>query len=132
MKAALVELLTVYIVMLLLFQPVLHDIYSTRARAVEMVLDAGIQQAAASDNGRFTPEIIESMVGTLEQTFLLDRSGIRFEGTTALTPRGEYIEGKLAVTSTPRWLFRRMFGAIDRDPPDIVRYAKQMSEAPVR
>ncbi|UUZ83453.1 hypothetical protein LJK88_06105 [Paenibacillus sp. P26] len=80
MKAALVEMLTVYILMLLLFQPVLHDIYSTRARAVEMVLDSGVQQAASSDYGRFTPEIIESMVNTLEQTFLLDRRDIRFEG----------------------------------------------------
>ncbi|UUZ83454.1 hypothetical protein LJK88_06110 [Paenibacillus sp. P26] len=53
-------------------------------------------------------------------------------GTTELTPRGEYIEGTLAVRSTPRWLFRQMFGAPDREPPEIVRYAKQMSEAPVR
>lgn len=132
MKAALVEMLTVYILMLLLFQPVLHDIYSTRARAVEMVLDAAIEEAAASDNGRFTPDIIDGMTDTLVQTFFLDRSDIRFEGTTAVTPRGDYIEGTLSVKSTPRWLFRSMFGAEDREPPEIVRYARQMSEAAVR
>lgn len=132
MKTALVEMLTVYILMLLLFQPVLHDIYSTRANAVEMVLDSAIQKAASSDNGRFTPEIIDEMRSTLVHTFLLDESDIRFNGTTGLTPRGEYIEGTLAVKSTPRWLFRSMFGSADREPPEIVRYAKQMSEAWVR
>ncbi|WP_282939802.1 hypothetical protein [Paenibacillus sp. RC67] len=132
MKAALVEMLTVYILMLLLFQPILHDIYSTRANAVEMVLDSAIQKAANADNGRFTSEIIDEMRGTLVHTFLLDANDIRFTGTTELTPRGEYIEGKLSVKSTPRWLFRSMFGSVDRDPPEIVRYAKQMSEALVR
>lgn len=132
MKTALVEMLTVYILMLLLFQPILHDIYSTRANAVEMVLDSAIQKAANSDNGRFTPEIIGEMRNTLVTTFLLDESDIRFIGTTELTPRGEYIEGALYVKSTPRWLFRTMFGSPDRDPPEIARYAKQMSEAWVR
>lgn len=132
MKAALVEMLTVYILLLLLFQPVLHDIYSTRANAVEMVLDSAIQKAASSDHGRFTPEIVEEMHRTLEHTFLLDSGDIRFSGTTTLTPRGEYIEGTLSVKSTPRWLFRELFGSPDREPPEIVRYARQMSEAPVR
>jgi len=132
MKTALVEMLTVYILMLLLFQPILHDIYSTRANAVEMVLDSAIQKAANSDNGRFTPEIIGEMRNTLVTTFLLDESDIRFIGTTELTSRGEYIEGALYVKSTPRWLFRTMFGSPDRDPPEITRYAKQMSEAWVR
>ncbi|WP_248928316.1 hypothetical protein [Paenibacillus hamazuiensis] len=132
MKAALVEMLTVYSLLLFLFQPVLHDIYSTRANAVEMVLDSAIQKAANAENGRFTPEIIDGMKETLAHTFLIDPAGIAFEGTTVLTPRGEYIEGKLTVVSTPRWLFRNMFGAADRDSGTIVRYAKQMSEAPVR
>jgi hypothetical protein len=132
MKSALVEMLTVYILMLLLFQPVLHDIYSTRANAVEMVLDSAIQKAASSDYGRFTPEIVAEMRQTLEHTFLLDAADIHFHGTTTLTPRGDYIEGTLTVRSTPRWLFRELFGSPDREPPDIVRYAKQMSEAPVR
>ncbi|WP_207953182.1 hypothetical protein [Paenibacillus agricola] len=132
MKAALVEMLSVYVLLLLLFQPILHDIYSTRANAVEMVLDSAIQKAANADNGRFTPEIIDEMRYTLEHTFLLDSSDIGFTGTTVLTPRGEYIEGKLFVKSTPRWLFHNMFGSADREPPQIVRYAKQMSEAMVR
>ncbi|TBL80605.1 hypothetical protein [Paenibacillus thalictri] len=132
MKAALVEMLTVYTLLLFLFQPVLHDIYSTRANAVEMVLDSAIQRAANAENGRFTPELVQEMRETLIHTFLIDSGDISFVGTTALTPRGEYIEGKLIVKSTPRWLFRRMFGAADNDPGVIVRYAKQMSEAPVR
>ncbi|MCR8635843.1 hypothetical protein [Paenibacillus radicis (ex Xue et al. 2023)] len=132
MKTALVEMLTVYILLLLLFQPVLHDIYSTRANAVEMVLDSAIQKAANADNGHFTPEIIAQMRNTLEHTFLLDGNDIRFIGTTELTPRGEYIEGTLSVKSTPRWLLRTLFGSVDREPPEIVRYAKQMSEAIVR
>ncbi|MFD0681749.1 MULTISPECIES: hypothetical protein [unclassified Paenibacillus] len=132
MKTALVEMLTVYILLLLLFQPVLHDIYSTRANAVEMVLDSAIQKAANADNGHFTPEIIAQMRNTLEHTFLLDGNDIRFTGTTELTPRGEYIEGTLSVKSTPRWLLRTLFGSVDREPPEIVRYAKQMSEAIVR
>lgn len=132
MKAALVEMLTAYFLMLLLFQPVLHDIYSTRANAVEIVLDSAIQKASNADNGRFTPEIIDEMRSTLENTFLLDSSDIRFVGTTELTPRGQYIEGTLSVKSTPRWLFRNSFGSPDQDPPRISRYAKQMSEAIVR
>ncbi|MFH5181491.1 hypothetical protein ACHHV8_01915 [Paenibacillus sp. TAB 01] len=132
MKAALVEMLTVYFLMLLLFQPVLHDIYSTRANAVEMVLDSAIQKASNADNGRFTPEIIDEMHSTLENTFLLDASDIRFNGTTELTPRGQYIEGTLSVKSTPRWLFKNLFGSSGEEPPQISRYAKQMSEALVR
>jgi hypothetical protein len=132
LKAALVEMLSVYVLMLYLFQPTMHDIYTTRAHAVEMVLDSGIQKAASEDYGCFTPEIIQGMSDTLVQTFLLDPSTITFTGTTILTPRGEYIEGKLAVKSTPRWLFDRMFGAPDQDSKLIVRYAKQMSEALVR
>ncbi|OXM83954.1 hypothetical protein [Paenibacillus rigui] len=127
-----VEMLTVYFLLLLLFQPVLHDIYSTRANAVEMVLDSAIQKASNADNGRFTPEIIDEMQNTLESTFLLDGSDIRFEGTTELTPRGQYIEGRLSVKSTPRWLYSSMFGSPDPEPAQISRYAKQMSEALVR
>ncbi|WP_019536604.1 hypothetical protein [Paenibacillus ginsengihumi] len=132
MKTALTEMLTVYILMLLLFQPVLHDIYAARARAVEMVLDSAIQKAAASDNGRFTPEIVAEMRSVLRDTFRLDDSSVRFAGTTELTPRGEYIEATLTVQSPPRWLFRQLFGEGEGGPRDIVRYARQMSEAPVR
>lgn len=132
MKAALVEMMTVYILMLLLFQPILHDVYAARARAVELVLDSGIEKAAAAENGRFTPDIINEMKETLESVFLLDASGIHFTGTTTLTARGEYIEGTLRVRSSPRWLFSTMFGTDESDPGYIVRYAKQMSEMAVR
>jgi hypothetical protein len=114
---ALSEILTVYFLIIYLFQPPLHEIFNIRSNAVELVLNQGIAKASSLDNGRFTPEIIQEMKDTLSNKFFVPASSIQFLGTSTITPRGEYIEGKLT-----------MFGADDNAPKTITRYATMMSE----
>lgn len=127
-KAALAELLTVYFLIIYIFQPPLHEIFNVRSNAVEIVLNQGIAKASSMDNGRFTPEIIQEMKDTLSKKFFLPASAIQFQGTTTLTPRGEYIEGTLTVKAPPLWIFQNMFGNGDHAPKTITRYATMMSE----
>lgn len=127
-KTALAELLLFLFLALYLFQPPLHELYNVRNNAVEIVLNQGIAKAAAYDNGRFTPEIIQEMRLTLQQQFYLPAEDIAFVGTTTLTQRGEYIEGTLTVRSSPRWLFRNLFGQSGDAGQTISRHAAMMSE----
>ncbi|MGG3471559.1 hypothetical protein ABES02_29345 [Neobacillus pocheonensis] len=125
---ALAEMLTVYFLIIYLFQPPLHELFNIRSNAVEIVLNQGIAKASSLQNGRFTPEIIEEMKVTLNQKFFVPKSSIVFVGTTTITPRGDYIEGTLTVKATPLWIFQNMFGNADNSPKTITRYATMMSE----
>lgn len=125
---ALSEVLTVYFLIIYLFQPPLHEIFNIRSNAVELVLNQGIAKASALDNGRFTPEIIQEMKDTLSNKFFVPASSIQFVGTTTITTRGEYIEGTLTVKASPLWIFQNMFGNADNSPKTITRYATMMSE----
>jgi len=124
-KHALGELLTVVFTCIILFQPPLHELFNVRSNAVELVLNQGIAQASSYDNGRFTPEIIQQMKDHLTQKFFVRESDIEFTGTTTITPRGEYIEGRLTIKATPFWLFSSLFG---EGPETISRHATMMSE----
>ncbi|MDF2646844.1 MAG: hypothetical protein K0Q73_2649 [Paenibacillus sp.] len=125
---ALSEVLTVYFLVIYLFQPPLHEIFNIRSNAVELVLNQGIAKASSLDNGRFTPQIIQEMRDTLSKKFFVPASTIQFVGTTTVTPRGEYIEGMLTVKAPPLWIFQSMFGNADKSPKTITRYATMMSE----
>ena len=128
MNQVLGQLLGVYFLIIYLFQPLLHEMFNIRSNAVEVVLNQGIAKASSLDNGRFTPEIIQEMKDTLSTKFFIPASSIQFQGTTTLTPRGEYLEGTLTVKAPPLWIFQNMFGAEDNAPKNMARYATMMSE----
>jgi len=130
MNKIFVEMATLFILLLYMFQPQMEEIYQVKAHAIELVLNSTIQKAGASDNGYFTPELIKEMKDKLNNSYLIDSSAIVFKGTTTLTPRGEYVEGQLTVKSPQRWLFASMMGGTDNKA--IIRYARIMSEHLVR
>ncbi|RCW41657.1 hypothetical protein [Paenibacillus prosopidis] len=124
---ALAEILTVYFLILYLFQPPLHELFNVRSNAVEIVLNQGIAKAASLDNGYFTPEIIQEMKDTLRVKFFIPESSVTFTGTNVPMPRGEYIEGTLKVKASPLWIFQNLAGS-DNAPKYITRHATMMSE----
>lgn len=131
MKAALIEMLTVYILILYMFQPAFNEVQSMRNWTVETVLDASIEKAADGDHGRFTPEIINEMKQMLVSIHHYDADDIIFNGTTTITPRGQYIEGTLSVPRGQMWVLPNFFGR-DTTGDRTTRYAKQMSEYVIR
>ncbi|MFS0557444.1 hypothetical protein [Brevibacillus sp. 179-C9.3 HS] len=131
MKKALEEILTIFILIYILFQPILNEVYALRSYTVEMILDSAIEEAANGENGRFTPEIINKMKNTLVAELGYEDSEIQFRGTTTLTDRGQYIEASLSVPHKRLWILPNFF---DNDSYNdrIEKYAKQMSEYIIR
>ncbi|WP_054029074.1 hypothetical protein [Bacillus sp. FJAT-28004] len=121
------EILTVYFLILYLFQPVLGEVFNVRSNAVEIVLNQGIAKASSLDNGYFTPEIVQEMKDQLRDKFFIPNSAVTFVGTTVPMPRGEYIEGTLTIKASPLWLFQNLLGSSNA-PKFISRHQTMMSE----
>lgn len=130
MGKVIVEMMLFMFLINYMFQPMLSEVYALRSYAVEMILDSGIEKAAAGDNGRFTPEIIAEMKGSLQQLGYTD-SEIQFSGTTTLMDRGKYIEGTLSVPHKRLWIMENLFEQ-DTFNKQITKKAKQMSEFIIR
>lgn len=131
MKQVLMEIMTIFFVIIYMFQPSLNENHSRRSYAVEMILDAGIEKAASGKTGRFTPEIINEMKDLLVNNIGYNRDDIVFTGTTTVTERGRMIEGTLKVPHKQLWILPDFFSKDEYDKY-IVKHASQMSEYLIR
>lgn len=120
---AAVMISTLFIVYM--FQPFLNEIYHLRNLAVQVALDQCIEKAAVE--GRFTEANINEMKMTLVDNLHYSANEVVFTGTTALTPRGEYVEGTLGVPSGQLWILPGLMGG-NGDIKQLRAYARQMSE----
>lgn len=80
--------------LMIIFQPYLDRMEEKREKVVQVALQRGLEKAAIE--GRFTERTIDEMYEMLEDVGY-EKDEIKFEGTTNLTYRNDYIEGTLTV-----------------------------------
>lgn len=122
MSKTLGEWMTLFIVINIIFAPILAYIESLHREAIEVVLTEGAKKAAIE--GSFTPTIIDDMVNTLVAKYNFDESKIVVEATTTPTPRNEYIKAKIEI---PRG-FIFLFDIFNQGPNTIVKETRVLSE----
>lgn len=91
---------------------------------LEVIIDQGIEKAAVE--GRFTPENIAVMKNDIKASLHFVEDQIVFEGTEVLTPRGQYIWGKISVPEQQLSFLPLLFQNTTKQK--FYGYAKQMSE----
>lgn len=107
-----------------MYQPIFNHIAHLEHMYLEMVIDQGIEKAAVE--GRFTQEIITAMKDDIKDNLNFNDEQISFEGTQSLTPRGQYIWGKISVPDQQFSFLPLLFGNGTR--LKFYGYAQQMSE----
>lgn len=106
------------------YQPIFNHIAHLEHMYLEIIIDQGIEKAAVE--GRFTPEIITEMKQDIMDNLHFSDDEILFEGTQSLTPRGQYIKGKVSVPEQQLSFLPGLFGNNTRHK--FYGYAQQMSE----
>lgn len=106
------------------YQPIFNHIAHLEQMYLEVVIDQGIEKAAVE--GRFTNEIINEMKDALENNLHFAQDQIQFEGTQNLTPRGQYIWGRISLPDQQFSFLPFLFG--NSTKLRFYGYAKQMSE----
>lgn len=122
MSKTLAEWMTLFIVVNIMFAPILSYLDSLQREAAEVVLTEGAKKA--SIEGRFTPEIIQEMKDTLVNQYNFDVDKINIVATQTLTPRNQYIEASI---ETPR-TFIFIIDVFNQGPRTFKQKTKIMSE----
>ncbi|MDE3840990.1 hypothetical protein C0966_17135 (plasmid) [Bacillus methanolicus] len=122
MSKTLGEWMTLFIVINIMFAPILTYIDSLHREAVEVVLTEGAKKAAIE--GYFTPEIIDDMKDTLVTKYNFDETKITIEATMTPTPRNEFIEASIEV---PRG-FIFIVDIFNQGPDTFKKETKVLSE----
>ncbi|MDD9309777.1 hypothetical protein PUS82_00330 [Cytobacillus firmus] len=122
MSKTLGEWMTLFVVVNIIFAPILAYIDSLHREAVEVVLTEGAKKAAIE--GSFTKEITDDMVNTLVNNYNFDETKIVIEATTTTTPRNQYIEASIEV---PRG-FIFILDIFDQGPDTFKKETKILSE----
>lgn len=106
------------------FQPIFNHIIHLETMYLELIIDQGIEKASVE--GRFTSSIIAEMKQEIKKNLHFSETEIRFEGTESLTPRGQYIWGKISLPDQQFSFLPFLFG--NTEELRFYGYAKQMSE----
>lgn len=106
------------------YQPMFNHVAHLEHMYLEVVIDQGIEKASVE--GRFTAEIISEMKRNIRDNLNFADDEIVFEGTQAVTPRGQYIWGKISVPDQQLSFLPGLFGGNSRQK--FYGYAQQMSE----
>ncbi|KZE68043.1 hypothetical protein AWM68_17900 [Fictibacillus phosphorivorans] len=122
MSKVLGEWMTLFIVINLMFAPILAYIDSLHREAVEVVLTEGAKKA--SIKGQFTPDIVQDMKDTLVDSYNFDESKINIQATSALTPRNEYLEASIEVPRS----FIFIMDIFNQGPSTFTKDTKILSE----
>ncbi|WP_243856260.1 MULTISPECIES: hypothetical protein [Cytobacillus] len=116
------EWMTLFIVINIMFAPILAYLDSLHREAVEVVLTEGAKKA--SIEGRFTPAIIDEMKDTLVDRYNFDESKIRVTATQSLTPRNQYIEASIEAPRS----FIFILDIFNQGPSTFKKETKILSE----
>jgi hypothetical protein len=122
MSKTLAEWMTLFIVVNIMFAPILSYLDSLQREAAEVVLTEGAKKA--SIEGRFTPEIIREMKDTLVNQYNFDVDKINIVATQSLTPRNQYIEASIEIPRT----FIFIINVFNQGPRTFKQKTKIMSE----
>lgn len=122
MSKTLGEWMTLFIVINIMFAPILAYLDSLHREAVEVVLTEGAKKAAIE--GRFTPEIVQDMSDTLVERYNFDETKINIEATQSLTPRNQYLEASIEVPRS----FIFILDIFNQGPSTFTKETKILSE----
>jgi hypothetical protein len=122
MSKTLAEWMTLFIVVNIMFAPILAYLDSLQREAAEVVLTEGAKKA--SIEGRFTPEIIQDMKDNLVNEYNFDESKITIVATQSLTPRNQYLEASIEIPRT----FIFILDIFNQGPNTFTKKTKIMSE----
>jgi len=114
--------MTLFIVINIMFAPILAYLDSLHREAVEVVLTEGAKKA--SIEGRFTPAIIDEMKDTLVDRYNFDESKIKVTATQSLTPRNQYIEASIEAPRS----FIFILDIFNQGPSTFKKETKILSE----
>ncbi|MEI2356699.1 hypothetical protein [Mesobacillus zeae] len=122
MSKTLAEWMTLFIVINIMFAPILSYLDSLHREAVEVVLTEGAKKA--SIEGQFSPEIIQDMKDTLVNDYNFDESKIKIQGTPNITPRNQYLTASIEVPRS----FIFVLDIFNQGPTTIKKETKILSE----
>lgn len=122
MSKTLGEWMALFIVINIMFAPILAYLDSLHREAVEVVLTEGSKKAAIE--GRFTPEIVQDMKDTLVQRYNFDETKITVTATQSLTPRNQYIQASIEVPRS----FIFILDIFNQGPSTFKKETKILSE----
>jgi hypothetical protein len=122
MSKTLAEWMTLFIVVNIMFAPILAYLDSLQREAAEVVLTEGAKKA--SIEGKFTPEIIQDMKDTLVKQYNFDESKITIVATQTLTPRNQYLEASIEIPRT----FIFILDIFNQGPSTFKKKTKILSE----
>jgi hypothetical protein len=122
MSKTLGEWMTLFIVINIMFAPILTYLESLHREAVEVVLTEGAKKAAIE--GRFTPEIVQDMSDTLVERYNFDKTKINIQATQSLTPRNQYLEASIEVPRS----FIFIIDIFNQGPSTFTKETKILSE----
>lgn len=122
MSKVLGEWMTLFIVINIMFAPILAYLDSLHREAVEVVLAEGAKKAAIV--GHFSDDIIQEMEDMLVEHYNFDRSKIKIEATQTLTSRYDYLEASIEI---PRGIIF-LLDIFNQGPRTIKKNIRIMSE----
>jgi hypothetical protein len=122
MSKTLGEWMTLFIVINIIFAPILAYVDSLHREAVEVVLTEGAKKAAIE--GYFSDEIIEDMVDNLVTNYNFDQSKIKVTGTFAPRERGQYLTASIEAPRS----FIFILDIFNQGPETFIKETRIMSE----
>jgi len=122
MSKVLGEWMTLFIVINIMFAPILAYLDSLHREAVEVVLAEGAKKAAIV--GHFSDDIIQEMEDMLVEHYNFDRSKIKIDATQTLTSRYDYLEASIEI---PRGIIF-LLDIFNQGPRTIKKNIRIMSE----
>lgn len=122
MSKTLGEWMTLFIVINIMFAPILSYLDSLHREAVEVVLTEGAKKAAIA--GQFSPTIIQEMKDTLVNNYNFDETKITIQATQSLTPRNQYLEASIEVPRS----FIFVLDIFNQGPSTFKKKTKILSE----
>ncbi|QCJ45459.1 hypothetical protein FAY30_26315 (plasmid) [Bacillus sp. S3] len=122
MSKTLGEWMTLFIVINIMFAPILSYLDSLHREAVEVVLTEGAKKAAIE--GQFTPSIIQGMKDSLVKNYNFDETKIKIQATQSLTHRNQYLEASIEAPRS----FIFILDIFNQGPSTFKKETKILSE----
>ncbi len=122
MSQTLAKWMTLFLVVTIMFTPILYYLDTLNRKAVDAVLQQGLKEA--SIEGYMSNEVVNKMVDTLVNDYNFDEDVIDIAGTTLYTQRKEYIEITITVPRTPVFILN----IFNQGSKKLVRKSIIMSE----